>query len=268
MIIDFHTHIYPEKIAAKAVENIGAFYTIPMEGGGNSGDPILGTAEHLVQAEREAGIDAVVVFSAAQSPAQVESINNFIARSVESNRTLFHGFGTMHPDYPEPEAEIERMKGLGLQGLKLHPDMQQFNIDDKRMYRSYAACREQRLPIVFHTGDYRYPYSHPARLAQVLDDFPGLLTVAAHFGAWSLFDLAVEYFEQRFCYFDVSSSIPYLGRRRSKELIHLYGAERFLFGSDYPMWNPAQCLKEFLELDLSDTENERILSLNAASLLF
>ncbi|MDR3147227.1 MAG: amidohydrolase family protein [Treponema sp.] len=261
MIIDFHVHIYPEKIAAKAVSNICAFYNIPMG--------CDGTVQGLLATAQTPGdtpaIDRFVVFSAAAKAAQVCSINDFIARTIAEHPQLT-GFGTLHPDFEDPGAEIERLIGLGLRGLKFHPDMQCFNIDDPRMMKIYALA-EGRLPIVFHTGDYRYEYSRPARLARVLDAFPRLTAVAAHFGGWSLYDLALEYLEQRVCYFDVSSSIPYLGKRRAAELIRIYGAQRFLFGSDYPMWDPRRCLEDFYALDLHDDERELILHKNAERIL-
>jgi predicted TIM-barrel fold metal-dependent hydrolase len=290
MIIDFHAHIYPEKIAARAVANICAFYSIPMgcdgtvegllkfgiQGGGSCApqtawSPAAGGSPRNASLPAGAGrpgqclIDRFVVFSAAAAPGQVISINNFIARTVAEHPELT-GFGTLHPDFEDPRGEIDRLMGLGLRGLKFHPDMQLFNIDDERMMRIYALA-EGKLPIVFHTGDYRYEYSHPARLARVLDAFPRLTAVAAHFGGWSLFDLALEYFKDRFCYFDVSSSIPYLGKKRAAELIRIYGAERFLFGSDYPMWDPRRCLEDFYALDLDGEERELILHENAERIL-
>jgi predicted TIM-barrel fold metal-dependent hydrolase len=261
MVIDFHSHIYPDKIAAKAVESICAFYTIPMVCDGTVG----GLLAHAKQADGSGSIDRFVVFSAAAAPGQVVSINNFIARTVQEHPELT-GFGTLHPDFEDPGAEIDRLIALGLKGLKFHPDMQLFNIDDERMMKIYALA-EGRLPIVFHTGDYRYEYSHPKRLAKVLDAFPRLVAVAAHFGGWSLFDLAVEYLKDRFCYFDVSSSIPFLGKKRSAELIRVYGAERFLFGSDYPMWDPRRCLQDLYDLDLSAGEQDLILYKNAERII-
>ncbi|MDR2314532.1 MAG: amidohydrolase [Spirochaetaceae bacterium] len=276
MVVDFHSHIYPEKIAAKAVVNTEAFYTIPARG--------RGTPEDLAAAGKKGGIHRFVVFSAAAVPAQVANINSYIA-SVCTGREnagadkaggantggdaggpVFTGFGTLHPDMKDPGEEIERITGLGLRGVKFHPDMQKFNIDDERMMKIYEIL-EGKLPVIFHTGDYRYTYSHPARLVPVLDAFPRLDVIAAHFGGWSLFDLALEYFRDRRCYFDLSSSIPYLGRRRAEELIRIYGAERMLFGSDYPIWDPGECLKEFFELKLSSAEQERILSGTALEIL-
>jgi predicted TIM-barrel fold metal-dependent hydrolase len=257
MVIDFHTHIYPDSIASRAVFNIGEFYRIPMRGDGTVGG--------LLESGRRGGIDRFVVFSAAQAPAQVARINTYIARAAGEHPELT-GFGTLHRDMENPGEEIDRMIALGLKGVKFHPDMQGFHMDDEAMMRIYALL-EGRLPVIFHTGDYRYEFSHPARLARVLDAFPGLLTVAAHFGGWSLYDLAVEYLRDRFCYFDVSSAIPYIGPRRAEELIALYGARRFLFASDYPMWDPGECLREFNELRLSDADRDLILHKNAREIL-
>jgi len=256
-VVDFHTHIYPEKIAAKAVASIWEFYHIPIQRDG--------TVESLLESGRRGGIEHFVVFSAAAVPGQVQSINNYIAGTCREHPE-FTGFGTLHPDMENPLDEIDRLIGLGLRGIKFHPDMQGFDIDDERMMNIYAAM-EGRLPVIFHTGDYRYSHSHPSRLARVLDNFPQLCAVAAHFGGWSLFDIAFDYFHNRRCYFDVSSSLPYIGHRRAAELIHDYGAERFLFGSDYPMWDPAACLEEFMALDLADREKEQILWKNAQVIL-
>jgi predicted TIM-barrel fold metal-dependent hydrolase len=257
MVIDFHTHIYPEKIAAKAVASIGDFYNIPMQGDG--------TVEGLLESGRRGNIERFVVFSAAAVPVQVQAINDYIA-SVCREHPNFTGFGTLHKDMENPEGEIDRIYALGLKGIKFHPDMQRFNIDDDAMMNIYAAL-EGRLPVIFHTGDYRFSFSHPSRLARVLDNFPKLCVVAAHFGGWSVVDIAYDYFHKRSCYFDVSSSLSFIGSRRAVELIRAYGAERFLFGSDYPMWDPASCLKEFLELDLCDNDKELILFKNAEKIL-
>ena len=259
MVIDFHAHIYPDGIAKKAIHNTEEFYKIPVRE--------TGTVSNLLENSREKGgaIDSFVVFSPAAVPAQVRNINNFIA-AVSREHEELTGFGTLHPELQNPENEIEHIMETGLRGVKFHPDMQRFNIDDERMSGVYDLL-SKRLPVIFHTGDYRYSFSHPGRLAKVLDNFPGLIAVAAHFGGWSLFDLALEYLEDRFCYFDISSSLPYLGKKRAEELIRIYGAERFLFGSDYPMWNPGSCLDDFLQLGLTDRERELILYKNAHTIL-
>lgn len=257
-IIDFHTHIYPEKIAAKAVSSVADFYTIPII--------MDGTPQTLIESGKQCGIGHFVVFSAAIDAEKVTIINDYIAGECKAHPE-FTGFGTLHPDFKNPQGEIERMMSLGLRGVKFHPDMQKFNIDDKRMFDTYSMIEARGLPVIFHTGDYRFPFSHPARLATVLDNFPKLFAIAAHFGGWTLFDVAYDCLKNKQCYFDLSSSIPLLGTRRARELIRAYGAERILFGTDYPMWEPSECVREFMEIELTDNERELILSKNALSIL-
>jgi len=131
----------------------------------------------------------------------------------------------------------------------------------------YDYLQQNKLPLLIHTGDYRYTYSHPARLKKLLHLFPDLIAVGAHFGGWSVYDLALEYLENEKCYMDTSSSFMMLGLRRARELIRLYGAERMLFGTDFPMWHAGDELSQFLELGLTDEENQLILHKNAEKLL-
>ncbi len=258
-IIDFHAHIYPQTIAERAVRSIGDFYSIGVDRG------MEGTATQLCKIGKEAGISHSVVHSVAVSPKHVKNINNFIAAECENHKE-FIGFGTIHASYENPAQEIERIISLGLHGIKIHPDTQRFNMDSDEMMKIYEMI-EGKLPILIHCGDYRYDYSHPHRLATVLDAFPNLVVIAAHFGGWSLFDLALEYLENRNCYLDLSSSLMYTGNKRGKELIKIYGAERILFGSDYPMQSPKDELSRFMGLGLSDEENNLILSENAKRIL-
>jgi len=258
MVIDFHSHIYPEKIAEKAVLSVGQFYCgLHVRG--------KGTAADLLERGRRGGVDRFVVFSAAISPNQVQGINNFLAKSAEDNPE-FYAFGTLHPGMEAPEAEISRIVKAGLRGIKIHPEMQGLNIDDEKMMNIYAAL-EGRLPVIFHCGDFRFDNSHPRRLVRVLDTFPKLTVIAAHFGGWVLFDLALEYLRDKSCFLDISSSLPLLGLERGAELISVYGAERILFASDYPMRDPGECLDEFRMLRLSEAERELILCKNALRIL-
>lgn len=256
-IFDFHTHIYPEKIAQKAVKSISEFYDINMSSNG--------TPDHLLDIGKQSGISKFVVHSVATGPSYVQSINNFLADEC-TKHTEFIGFGTLHPDFPDLESEINRIEKIGLKGIKIHPDIQKFNMDEGKLLNIYEII-EGRLPILIHCGDYRYDYSHPRRLAHILDLFPKLTVIGAHFGGWSIFDLAVEYLENKQCYLDVSSSMGFLGLRRTKELIDIYGAERMLFGSDYPMWSPKDELERVYALNLPESILERLLYKNAIEIL-
>lgn len=257
-IIDFHCHIYPEKIAEKAVKSVGEFYNIEMDA--------KGTSKHLVEIGSECGITNYVVHSVAVDKDHVQTINNYIASECEEHKE-FIGFMTMHADFENKLEEAERAKKLGLKGVKIHPDTQKYNMDDKRMYELYDYLQSEEIPLLIHTGDYRYTYSHPSRLLKLLGDFPRLIAIGAHFGGWSLYDLALEYLKDTNCYLDTSSSLDYIGLKRAKELINIYGAERILYGTDFPMWTPKDELKKFFDIGLDDSQNELILYKNAQHIL-
>jgi predicted TIM-barrel fold metal-dependent hydrolase len=256
-IVDVHCHIYPNQIAAKAVESVGHFYDVEMKG--------EGTAEDLLLRQKRAGVSASIVHSVALRAENVQSINDFIAGQAHLYPSLI-GFATTHQDFANIEAEVERCVASGLKGFKLHPDSQGVSVDDPRLMRFYEII-EGRLPLILHCGDYRRDNSHPRRVKKILRAFPKLVLNAAHFGGWMLYDLAVEYLEHESCFLDISSASAYLGPRRTKELIHLYGPERILFGSDYPMWDPPEEVERFMENDLSDEERELICWRNAERFL-
>ena len=258
-VVDIHVHIYPDKISERATQSIGRFYNIEM-------DAQDGSVSQLHESLQGSPITHCVVCSVAVKPQTVESINDFIAREVRSHDNLI-GLAAMHQDYEDPAAEIERAMGLGLAGIKLHPDTQAVDMDDPRLMRVYDIARACHLPLIIHCGDYRYDYSHPRRLKRILHEFPGLVVDAAHFGGWSIQDYALEFLEDEDCFLDVSSSMHSLGPRRTRELVYAYGCDRILFGSDFPMWEPAAEYEKFSHLGFSDAELEDMCWHNAERFL-
>ncbi len=253
-IIDCHCHIYPEKIVAKAVESIGKFYDIPMDSNGTIAD--------MLERGRSAGITHHIVFSVATTPHQVRSINEFIARSVADSDGRMTGLGTLHPYSEDIHGDVEHLLELGLRGVKLHPDFQKIAIDDPKCLE---ICEEIRgkIPLLLHTGDYRYDYSNPNRLKRILEMFPDLTVIGAHFGGWSIWEEATR----ELCGYDnlmvdTSSSLYAISPEKGAELVRMYGAERVLFATDYPMWKPDEELERFYKMGLTDEENEIIMSRN------
>lgn len=257
-IIDFHTHIYPQKVAQKATDSISKFYEL--EGGG-----MCGTAEQLIERGDIAGISEFVVLPVAIKSDHVRNINHFITEQVAEN-PRFYGFGTVHADMENICEEFEYIKDNGLLGIKMHPDTQLFNIDDERLFPLYAMA-EGKLPIIFHTGDPRYDFSHPARLRRVLDKFPELEVIAAHFGGYSMQDTAYKYLKDTKCYFDISSSLMFMKQGEAEHYINAYGAERMLYGTDFPLWDPVVEVKRFLSLQLTDSQFDKISHQNALRIL-
>lgn len=272
-VTDAHCHIYPDKIAARAVAGTDDFYRTAGEVLGGVFDlkggsaACLGTVADLILRGDDAGIDRFLVHSVATSPRQVAVINEFIAEEAAKNDRLI-GFGAIHPDCDDPQAEIRRVISLGLHGIKTHPDIQQVAIDDPRFLRFYAVCEEAGLPILMHTGDYRFDYSNPNRLLPVLKQFPRLTVIGAHFGGWSIWEKACDLLSGiPNLYVDCSSSLPYLTPEVAARLIRAYGADRVLFGTDFPMWSPCAELDSFFQIPLTPDEQRAILSENLDRIL-
>lgn len=255
-VIDAHCHIYPEKIAARAVAGTDNFYGLH--------SVYAGTTADLIKRGEAAGIDHFIVQSVATSPKQVKSINEFIAESVKNSDGKFTGLGTLHPDSEDIKGDIEHLLELGLKGVKLHPDIQAFKIDDWRCLKIYELCEKKGLPILIHTGDHRYDYSNPNRMLPVLKIYSSLTFIGAHMGGWSVWDEASEQLAglDNF-YVDTCSTFAFMKPEKAKELIRRYGADKVLFGTDYPMWSYEDELEFFLSLGLDESEKKSILNINA-----
>lgn len=251
-IIDAHSHIFPSKISLKASQAIGDFYEMPMYAEGSS--------EKLIENGEKIKVTKYLVCSTATVPQQTESINSFIYDECMKHKEFF-GFGTLHPGVEDMEGEVERIISFGLNGIKIHPDFQKFNIDDKEAYRIYE-CIEGRLPILIHMGDNRYTYSHPQRLVNILKDFPKLQVIAAHFGGYQQWEEAESCLNHPNIKYDTCSSLPIISPEYAKKLIYKYGVENMFFGTDFPMWDHEKELERFFDIGLSYEENKKILAEN------
>lgn len=257
-LIDFHCHIYPDAVADKAAQSIRDFYEI---GGGN----LAGTVDNLLTYGKAAGISRYVVLPVSLKPERTQHINDFIVSQVALHPE-FTGFGTLHAAMDGIMEETQRIMDLGLKGIKMHPDSQVFAIDDPRLFPVYEAI-QGKLTVMLHMGDHRYDYSHPARLRQVLEQFPKLDVIAAHFGGYSMYETAYELLHDKNCVFDVSSSMMFMPEGEAEKYIRAYGTERMLFGTDFPLWNPVDETRRFLQLKLTDEEFEQIGSKTALRVL-
>lgn len=256
--IDFHTHVYPDTIAPKAADSIRVFY-------GFGEKAMDGTVNTLLQRGDIAGTRRFVILPVAMRPENTRHINDFILHTLEENSRLF-GFGTVHAAMENIVDEADYILNKGLRGIKMHPDSQVFAIDDERLFPVYEHI-QGKLPVIFHMGDHRFDYSHPKRLRRVLECFPKLEVIAAHFGAYDIYEEAYEHLKDTDCFFDVSSSLMFMGEGVPEGYINRYGAERFVYGSDYPMWDPVQEMERFLKLKLTDEQFEQIAHKTAERIL-
>lgn len=256
-VIDVHTHIWPEKLAKRAVDHVGDYYSYDMHG--------KGTLADLKASAKAAGVERFVIHSSALKASQVEDVNTNAAANITDK---IAGFGTLHPEYENFEKEIDRIISLGLKGIKLHPDFQFFPIDDVRMYPAYEIISQKGLPVLFHMGDVHYDYSSAKRLVKLMNDFPKLICIGAHLGGHLKWDEAEEYLIGKNLYLDSSSTSRKLAPSEIKRLILKHGVDKVLFGTDYPIERHDEALQNFLNLGFTEEENRMILFDNAYRLIY
>ena len=252
-VIDAHCHIYPDGIASRAVASIDKFYD------GLPAKHNDGTMSTLLRLGADFGIDHFIVFSVATNPHQVGSINRYIAGAVNAAGGKFTGFGTMHLDSPDLEADLDTLTELGLKGVKVHPDTQDFKIDDPKAMKLYELCEDRGLPINVHTGDYRFDRSNPNRTVNVLKAFPKLKFIGPHMGGWSVWEDALRLLPDfPNITVDTSSCFYTMKPEFAKEIIRAFGSERVMFGTDYPMWPQEKDIEFLNNLGLTEEELENI----------
>ncbi len=262
-IADAHTHIFPSKISLKASKSIGDFYDTEMA--------YPADVEILLENEKQIGAKYALVCSSAVTPSQVTSINDFISASCKAvnqrdEGIKFVGFAAMHADFENMHEELDRAKELGLVGVKFHNDFQKVDIDDPRALPIYREMAKRNMTVLFHAGDNRYDYSAPERIANVIREVPELRVILSHFGGyrrWS--ELSCMPSEGNYC-FDTSSSLMFISTDEAMRILERFGAERFMFGTDFPMWDAKDELARFMKLPLTDREREDILYNNFAKL--
>jgi predicted TIM-barrel fold metal-dependent hydrolase len=259
-IIDIHCHIFPDEIADKAVASIGRFYDLEMNSDGK--------VSSLLAAASDAGITRSYVFSTATSLAQVDSINYFLSNQIKRYPEL-SAFGTLHPEQNAVEINetIGKIQELGLQGIKLHPDFQQAAADGEFIVE---VCRQAagKLPVLLHAGDPRYEFSNPARIKNLSVRQPECKIIAAHFGGWGQWQSAAQELAGiHNVYVDTSSSFEFMSKSEIMTLFEKFGVDKILFGSDFPMWKPADELSALSSLPVSDEDYLKIVWGNANTLL-
>ena len=262
MIIDFHTHCFPDKIALKAME-------ILCKRSGIIKPFHNGSLDSLISLQKENGVDYSVVLNIATNPTQQKNVNDFAISLKDVDGII--PFGSVHHESPDALSELERLKENGIKGVKLHPDYQDFFVDDPKMFPIYEKIGELGLITVFHSGfDIGYPepvHCPPEKLAKVLPYFNGAPVVAAHFGGLCARPETLEHLCGKNVYLDTAYCYGMLTPRMAKELIDLHGADKILMGSDAP-WNaPWQDIELVKCFDLSEEDEKAVLGENARKLL-
>lgn len=266
MLIDFHTHIFPDKIAERAVKSLEAnIHSRGMEGKA----VIDATLCALKKSMRDNGVDISVVLPIATTLTQSKSINSFAERINGHDGII--SFGSLHPMQENWEIVLLHIKSSGLLGIKLHPEYQNFYIDSPQSIRVLKKCEELDLITVLHTGNDIgiEPPVHcmPERLSHVLEYVSGSKLVAAHLGGWRAWDDAEKYLAGTPVYFDTSYTVDFIEKSQLLRIIRTHGSEKILCGSDSPWEKQGHSAALIRSLPLTESELDNIFYKNAKKLL-
>ena len=274
MIIDFHTHTFPDQIAASAIVRLSNRAHIPAYSSGTAGGLLL--------AERAAGVDRSIILPVATKPEQVHHINDVAAAHNEhAFVTNMFSFACIHPDYADWRQELERAAAMDMRGVKLHPVYQQTDLDDPKYLRILEKAGELGLIVVTHAGlDIGFPgcrFCTPEKARNALRQAGPVTLVLAHMGGWRCWDEVPELLADTTALLDTAFSLRpadaaeddprWLSDEAFVKLVHAFGAERVLFGTDSPWTDPQTELRHIRALPLLDEEKAAILGGNAKRLL-
>ena len=261
MLIDFHTHAFPDQIAPRAIEKLS------YDSGGLL-PQTDGTLASLKEQLHRDGADMAVVLSIATNPTQQSKVNDF-AISLNTQPELF-AFGSVHPDAPDALEELERLKAAGIKGIKFHPEYQGFFANEERMKPIYKKISQLGLITLFHAGQdigFLPPYhAMPEHLLGALRwlDSP---VVAAHWGGVNCYEETLRTLCTQNLYFDLSFGYGVIPKKLAQKIIDRHTPDKLLFGSDLPWHRPAWEKRLLDTLELSPEDREKIYWKNAANLL-
>lgn len=260
MVIDFHSHCFPDGLAERAIAEL--------EGRCDIKAVHNGTVSGLRESTIKWGVDLSVVLPVATKPSQVGTINKW---ALENSGGRLKFFGAVHPDDQDFYSTVKWLKENGFPGVKLHPDYQNFFADEERIFPLYEALRDAGLIVVFHSGmDIGLPvpiHCTPLMIKKVFDNFKGLTIVAAHMGAHALWRDVEDLLAGTPVYIDTSYSQYMLGNSGMERIIRKHGSERVLFGTDSPWKRADKEINAITSLDLPEDDIDNILCNNALTLL-
>ncbi len=259
-IIDFHTHSFPDQIAASAIPYL--------EEEGDVKAMHDGRVSSLLNLMDRDGVEKSVICSIATKPSQFETILNW-SRQVRSDRII--PFPSFHPTDPDMLEHIGRIKAEGFKGIKMHPYYQQFFLDDEKLYPAYEKISELGLILVMHTGfDIAYPRIRrcdPRQILNVLKLFPELKMVTTHLGAWQQWGEVEALLAGRNIYMDISYTLDQIDPQTARRIILKHPKEYILFGTDSPWSGARDTYKHLQDLNLGDEREALILRKNGLALL-
>ncbi len=262
MVIDFHTHAFPDAIAERAIDSLvkgcGGRY-LPCSNGTVSG--LLGNMDAF-------GVDVSVVQPVITKQSQTKTLNEW-ASSIVSDRIV--SFGGVFPHTDDYKRDIDFVCSLGLPGIKLHPEYQAFELDDPKMLKLYDYALSKGLIILFHAGfdpAFSPPFrSSPKQFASIAKQLRGGTIIAAHLGGQSQWDDVERYIVGTDIYIDTSMGFEYYPHDQFLRIVNEHGSDKILFGSDSPWSRADREIKTLNSLPLTPQQKDDILYRNAKRLL-
>jgi predicted TIM-barrel fold metal-dependent hydrolase len=262
MVIDFHTHAFPDTIAKRAIAGL-------VEACGGIYEPCTdGTQGDLKKKMADFGVDISVVQPVVTKPSQTKTVNEW-AREITGDKLI--SFGGIHPATDDYKRDIDFICSLGLPGIKLHPEYQNFVVDAPEMLKIYDYAFSKGLMILFHAGydpAFPPPYkSSPKQFAKIKKELQGGTVIAAHLGSARMWEDVEEHLAGSGIYIDTSMGFEYYPHDLFMKIVEAVGEDYVLFGSDSPWSRAGQELETLKTLPLSPGTMEKILYKNAAKLL-
>jgi predicted TIM-barrel fold metal-dependent hydrolase len=277
VIIDFHTHVFPpdvKKHRNKYIERDPCFAIL-------YSDPKakIATADELIASMDEAGVDISVILNIGWTTHELcVETNDYIIDAVSRYPQRLVGFCAVQPQSAKAAAaEIERCAKAGIRGVgEMRPDIQLFDLCDEVIMEPLAeVLKAHKLALLLHASEpigHEYPGKGgitPDILYPFITSFPDLTVVCAHWGGGLPFYALMPEVKKAMgnVYFDSAAS-PFLYTPEVySQVIQLVGADRVLFGSDYPLLAQSRLLKEIEGLDLAVETKSLVLAGNALKLL-
>lgn len=259
MIIDAHTHVWPDRIAEIALT------ANPVPGLTARGD---GKLSGLAGDMSRSGVDVSCCLAIANEARHVDRVNEFATSTRADNRLAF---GTVHVDL-SVEENLSSLRRHGITAVKVHPLFQNYALDHPRLWELFEAFGDE-IAVITHVGEggdaYRNSLSSPAMIRDIAAQFPDLRLVACHFGGYKLLDDAEELLAGADIVLETSwpPGLSTLRPERVRDLIRRHGAERVVFGSDWPMTSPGEEIRTIESLGLSDDETKLVLGGTMARIL-
>lgn len=266
MIIDFHTHVFPEKIAEKTIAHLADVAKIK--------PAINGLASSLITSMKNAEVDISIVLPVVTNVKQFDSIIRFASElneTYQSEKNRIISFAGIHPDDPDLKSHLNIIKNEGFKGIKIHPPYQEMEFNDKRIKNLLYLTSELDIPVITHAGldplDMVHNYCSPEMIFEVLEDVSPKNLILAHLGSNFNYEQSLEKLCGLDVYFDTAAALSRMDISLFKKIVEKHGADKILFATDCPWGHQDEYVNILKSCNISNAAKEKILGENAAKLL-